>query len=375
MEVTDWQRLDSIYYYINPIRNKESCKIAAFDWDHTIIKPNKTIHPQNINDWKFCYQNISDKLLSLSKEGYLIIVFSNQSALNKPDRKDIILGRIKEVLRATQLPLNFIISGSNDKYRKPNTGMWDILDNLFNISVDKSNSFYVGDAAGRQYLSSTKKDFSSSDRYFAYNIGIPFMTPEEYFLNDTQKNYVYIDDLPLQQFKLLNSHHRFCNPHIVISKNIPELIIMVGYPSCGKSSFVKKYLLPTGYICINQDKLKYKSLCIKETKKQLSTGNRVVIDNTNPDVKTRQLYIDIANSYNIPTRCFYLNVDMELAQHLNNLRMITQNIEKISSIAYYAYRKKFELPTLEEGFQEIVNINFVPEFKTNLEEKIFYQYS
>jgi bifunctional polynucleotide phosphatase/kinase len=42
---------------------------------------------------------------------------------------------------------------------------------------DKTASFFVGDAAGRQY-SRNKSDFSSTDRKWALNVGIPFLTPE-----------------------------------------------------------------------------------------------------------------------------------------------------------------------------------------------------
>jgi hypothetical protein len=40
------------------------------------------------------------------------------------------------------------------------------------ILTDKNTSFFVGDAAGRP------NDYSSSDRKWALNIGIPFFTPE-----------------------------------------------------------------------------------------------------------------------------------------------------------------------------------------------------
>ena len=49
------------------------------------------------------------------------------------------------------------------------------------LHLDKEQSYYVGDAAGRIY-SKTKKDFASTDRKWALNLDLKFFTPEEYFL-------------------------------------------------------------------------------------------------------------------------------------------------------------------------------------------------
>jgi len=46
-----------------------------------------------------------------------------------------------------------------------------------NNEEDKTESFFVGDAAGREYPKG-KPDFSSTDRKWALNIGLPFFTPE-----------------------------------------------------------------------------------------------------------------------------------------------------------------------------------------------------
>jgi len=50
------------------------------------------------------------------------------------------------------------------------------------VKIDKENSFYCGDAAGRDKTATRKKDFSNTDKLFAVAVGIKFMTPEEYFL-------------------------------------------------------------------------------------------------------------------------------------------------------------------------------------------------
>lgn len=45
------------------------------------------------------------------------------------------------------------------------------------FNSDKAESYFVGDAAGRQYTNS-KADFASTDRKWAQNVGLTFWTPE-----------------------------------------------------------------------------------------------------------------------------------------------------------------------------------------------------
>ena len=43
----------------------------------------------------------------------------------------------------------------------------------------------------------------------------------------------------------------------------PEMVIMVGCPASGKSTFRKRYLEPHGYVAVNRDTMGTMQKCIK----------------------------------------------------------------------------------------------------------------
>lgn len=121
-------------------------------------------------------------------------------------------------------------------------------------SIDLQNSIFVGDAGGRKaYLKGGKavpKDFSCSDRNLAENIGIPFKTPEEFFLGENPRDFA-------RDFDLIN--FPFAGDHEEVNfekKNDQELVLFCGPPGAGKSTFFLKHLKPLGFERVNQDILK-----------------------------------------------------------------------------------------------------------------------
>lgn len=88
--------------------------------------------------------------------------------------------------------MHFVASfDKQSNYRKPKSGMWDYLVKQFlKVKVDKLQSVYCGDAAGRVNKQNPKlSDFSSDDQLFSKVIGVPFCTPEMFFKGE-KLNYV-----------------------------------------------------------------------------------------------------------------------------------------------------------------------------------------
>jgi len=152
-----------------------------------------------------------------------------------------------------------------------------------------------------------------------------------------------------------------------------EMVLFVGFPASGKSTLAKKYMVPAGYEHINRDTLKNQDKCLKFARIAVENGKSVVIDNTNPEKKTRATYIAIAKQAKIPIRCFRFDVDEKLANHLNYYRERLGISDHVPRIGYAMYKKKFEEPTVDEGFSELKKITFVAHFENPEHEKLFNQ--
>jgi bifunctional polynucleotide phosphatase/kinase len=156
------------------------------------------------------------------------------------------------------------------------------------------------------------------------------------------------------------------------SSDNQELIIMIGRPASGKSTFTETYLVPKGYARVNRDTLKTMPKCLKVCKEELDKGNSVVIDNTNPTSDGRAEFISLAKERKIPVRCFIMNTPKNLNEHLNLFRERLVDVRRIPDIAFNQFNSKYEEPTLKEGFTEIHKINFVPTFKDDDSKELFF---
>lgn len=355
-------------------------KIAAFDMDGALIltKSGKTF-PTGPDDWKLFNNKVSSKLASLNSEGYKIILFSNQAGIEKKKTKpDDIQKKVLAIMDELGFPFQMFISTGENIYRKPGTAGWKFMLDKCNGGKKCSlkDSFYVGDAAGRikNWQPQKKKDFSCSDRKFAANVGIKFQTPEEFFNGDKECLKYEWGSLDPETF--LSSSKVSTSYDSITSKNT-EMVIFVGFPASGKSTFSKTYMQPKNYVIINRDELKTQEKCLKVCSESLKTKKSVVIDNTNPSKESRQSYIALAKKHSVPVRCFHFQASKEVAEHMNQFRQAQSGgkIRRIPAIGYNLFKSKFETPDVSEGFSEIKKIDFLPNFKTDEDKELFLQWT
>ncbi|XP_072281621.1 bifunctional polynucleotide phosphatase/kinase isoform X2 [Pyxicephalus adspersus] len=357
-----------------------SCKIAGFDIDGTIITTKSgKVFPNSADDWRILYSESLKKLKELLKDGYKVVFFTNQMGISRGKLKpEVFKSKVEAILDHLSISVQVFVATAMGIYRKPVTGMWDYLCEKANngIKVQKEDCFYVGDAAGRPANwapDRKKKDFSCSDRLFALNIGIKFYTPEEFFLGWKKAHF----QLPTFDPRTLDPNCPLYDPPCssLVSAST-EVVVTVGFPGAGKSTFIKEYLLPKGYAYANRDTLGTWQKCVSACEEALRNGQSIVIDNTNPDVESRGRYINCAQKAGVPARCFLFTASIEQSKHNNRFREMTcKGHVSINDMVINSYKNKYMAPSLNEGFSEILKINFVPSFKNPKLKLLYLQFS
>ncbi|KAK0611859.1 polynucleotide kinase 3 phosphatase-domain-containing protein [Immersiella caudata] len=362
-------------------------KIAAFDLDSTLIAPvSGKRHAQDATDWKWWHHSVPGRLRQMYREeGYQVIIFTNQGGLTlHPDPKSkapksqrsrvpAFKQKCNAVLAQLDIPITLYGATAKDIYRKPRTGMWKEMKEDYDLAdadIDHTNSIFVGDAGGRaaEVKSGTTvlKDFSCSDRNLAHNIGIEFKTPEEFFLGEAPR--VFSREMNLADFP-------FPSQEVGVAafekKNKQDIVLFVGPPGAGKSTFFWKQLKPLRYERVNQDQLKSKDNCFKAAAAFLKEGESIVIDNTNPDPEVRSQWVELAKKHKVPIRCVWFKTPLHLCEHNDAVRSLNKTLnpedrQSLPKIAFNGFASRFKEPKDKEGFQDIVEVEF--KFRGSKEE-------
>ncbi|XP_076117818.1 uncharacterized protein LOC143085389 isoform X2 [Mytilus galloprovincialis] len=182
------EKPDGLLYYESKDL-KSSLHLAAFDLDGTLITTKSgNDFPIDENDWELKFPEITERLFKNRFEGINNVIMSNQKGIGLGlQNKEEWMTKIENIISKIGVPMYALAATKDNKYRKPNVGMWEYYRCSLNqfSSIEKSDAVYVGDANGQE-------GNPDSDKMFAQNVGIKFNNPEEYFRPSYKK---YHDDL------------------------------------------------------------------------------------------------------------------------------------------------------------------------------------
>jgi predicted kinase len=128
-----------------------------------------------------------------------------------------------------------------------------------------------------------------------------------------------------------------------------QAVIFVGLQGAGKSTFYKERFFDT-HLRINLDMLRTRHRERRFLQACVETGQRFVVDNTNPTRAERQIYIRAAKEAGFRVVGYYFRSRVEDCQRRNEQRPSDRQVP-LRGILGTAGR--MELPSLEEGFDEL----------------------
>lgn len=127
------------------------------------------------------------------------------------------------------------------------------------------------------------------------------------------------------------------------------LAIMIGIQGSGKSTFYHQFLAKK-FVRVNLDTLKTRHQEKLLIEKCLKEGKSFAIDNTNPTKEDRQRYIPLAKENGYRIIGYFMESKLNECIARNNLR---QGKEKIPTIAIASTSNKLQIPSYDEGFDEL----------------------
>ncbi len=131
-----------------------------------------------------------------------------------------------------------------------------------------------------------------------------------------------------------------------------EAIILVGIAGCGKTTFCKKFLRYHTRVSLDDIHKHNRRVEDRLINQNLSSGNNIVIDDTNLTRSIRSRHIENIKNFDARINAVFFNFSIHRIQ-LQNIR----RDKPIPSHVLFHMRNQLEMPIYDEGFDYIQTLN------------------
>ena len=134
-----------------------------------------------------------------------------------------------------------------------------------------------------------------------------------------------------------------------------EIIIFIGIPASGKSTFYEQNFAAT-HTYISLDILHTRNRENKMLEEAFASGKSCVIDNTNVIAAERKKYIEAGKRYGYKVIGYYFRSSIDECRIRNDRR---QGKKQIPEVAMRNKAAHLERPSMQEGFDELYYVKIV----------------
>jgi predicted kinase len=132
-----------------------------------------------------------------------------------------------------------------------------------------------------------------------------------------------------------------------------ELVIFVGLPGSGKSTYYREHYAAT-HVHVSKDLMPNARSRDDQQRKlieqALAAGKSVVVDNTNPSRDSRAALIAIGKRFGAHVIGYFFDVDVRACIVRNRER---EGRARVPEVAIFTTKKKLQPPDADEGFDEV----------------------
>lgn len=144
-----------------------------------------------------------------------------------------------------------------------------------------------------------------------------------------------------------------------------EAIIFCGIQASGKSTYYQQHFFHS-HVRISMDLLRTRNRERRFMELCLQTGQRFVIDNTNPTAEERSRYIIPARNARFKVVGYFFESQLQEAIRRNADRL---GKARIPEKGIGGTKKRLQIPTLAEGFDLLYKIRLRPDNHFSIEEE------